>query len=453
VKGSVRAAVARRTTPGTLTALLLAAVALFSLNEVVAQRTQAESLERLRTIVDNSAPSVIELVEARRAVRELRSDMLAASDAVADERPGHERRDADLLAQAETHLEAYLRLPVFPGELEARAGLRDAISELAPARDAVLAARDRETARRAFRENFAPKTDHIGQIVGALIELNALEASRTALDASSQQAYAQERSIVLFVAVSLALVALGLAVHRAVSRSQEETARRLEELDAFAARVAHDLRGPLSPVTVAIGLLRREPSLGEAQQRVLATADRSVARMVALIDGLLRFARAGARPEPGARALVDKVASEQVAALATFAQEERARVACEVEPGLEVAADPAVLGSIVENLVRNALFHLGESPQRDVVVRARVKGASVLLEVQDTGPGIPLDVARRLFRPFERGSDRPGGHGLGLATVKRLAEAHGGGVTLKSAVGVGSTFEVRLPRFGASSPS
>jgi signal transduction histidine kinase len=69
----------------------------------------------------------------------------------------------------------------------------------------------------------------------------------------------------------------------------------------------------------------------------------------------------------------------------------------------------------------------------------------VAIEVHDTGPGIRPEMLERLFRPFQRGTDRPGGFGLGLATVKRLAEAHGGSVAVASEVGRGSVFTVRLP--------
>lgn len=106
-----------------------------------------------------------------------------------------------------------------------------------------------------------------------------------------------------------------------------------------------------------------------------------------------------------------------------------------------------VLSSIVQNLVRNAIAHMGESVVRDVRVRGRAVSPTMLeLEVADTGPGIPEDVKRRLFLPFERGSTTAEGHGLGLATVKRLVDGHGGSIAVHTEVGRGTAFRVRLPR-------
>lgn len=106
-----------------------------------------------------------------------------------------------------------------------------------------------------------------------------------------------------------------------------------------------------------------------------------------------------------------------------------------------------MLSSIAQNLIRNAVAHLGEVPTRAVRVQARtVSPTSFELEVTDTGPGIPDDVKRRLFRPFERGSTTAEGHGLGLATVKRLVDGHGGSIAVDTQVGRGTTFRVRLPK-------
>ncbi len=131
--------------------------------------------------------------------------------------------------------------------------------------------------------------------------------------------------------------------------------------------------------------------------------------------------------------------------LCALATEERAEIRFQVEPRLHALASKAVLGSIVDNLARNALLYLGDSERRTASLRARSDAGRVVIEVEDTGPGIPPDMLARLFRPFERGSTRPG-TGLGLATVKRLIEAHAGDITVRSQVGLGTTFIVRLPR-------
>jgi signal transduction histidine kinase len=165
---------------------------------------------------------------------------------------------------------------------------------------------------------------------------------------------------------------------------------------------------------------------------------------------MLGFARAGAHPEPGVRADV----AEIVRAVADEVEPEaRSRsVALQVDltaPGA-VACAPGMFTALVSNLVRNAVKYVGSVPGARVVVRARRAGSVVRLEVEDNGPGLPEGLAgARSFEPYVRGPGvREPGIGLGLATVKKIAEAHGGKVDVKSVPGRGARFGVELP--GAS---
>ena len=116
-----------------------------------------------------------------------------------------------------------------------------------------------------------------------------------------------------------------------------------------------------------------------------------------------------------------------------------------------------VLTSIAQNLVRNAIKYMGDPSIRRIFVRATRVGSSVRIEVQDTGPGIPVDLQKVVFEAFVRGPHEViGGTGLGLATVKRLVESHGGYVGLQSTVGVGELILGRVAgglRFEGSSVS
>jgi signal transduction histidine kinase len=105
-----------------------------------------------------------------------------------------------------------------------------------------------------------------------------------------------------------------------------------------------------------------------------------------------------------------------------------------------------VLTSLVSNLVQNAIKHLVGSEVRRVVVRALDLGKEVRVEVEDTGPGIALSDQERMFDPFVRGRGASGpGIGLGLATVRRLAEAHGGHAGVRSEAGRGAVFWFSVP--------
>ena len=105
-----------------------------------------------------------------------------------------------------------------------------------------------------------------------------------------------------------------------------------------------------------------------------------------------------------------------------------------------------VLASMLGNLVRNAIQCMRGSASKRVVIRAVREGDRVRFEVQDTGPGVPEGFEQTIFEPYTRGpGTSQGGLGLGLATVKRLCEAHGGEVGVRPAPGGGSIFAFTIP--------
>jgi signal transduction histidine kinase len=160
----------------------------------------------------------------------------------------------------------------------------------------------------------------------------------------------------------------------------------------------------------------------------------------------LAFARAGGEVDrtarasalEGARAVVDDAR----------AQADAASIELRVDPlsaDVAVACPSGVLTSLVSNLVRNAIKYMGHARERLVVVRVVRTDSRVRVEVVDTGPGLPEGAAERVFDPYVR-ADRSGqpGLGLGLATVKRLTEAYGGRVGVRSSA-AGCTFWFELP--------
>jgi signal transduction histidine kinase len=116
-------------------------------------------------------------------------------------------------------------------------------------------------------------------------------------------------------------------------------------------------------------------------------------------------------------------------------------------PDAEVACAPGVLTSILGNLLSNAIKYTAGRPRRDVALSVVARSDVVRFEVRDSGPGLSDEAKERIFEPFLRmPSEVAPGLGLGLATVKRLSEAHHGRVGVESVVGIGSTFWVELPR-------
>jgi signal transduction histidine kinase len=120
------------------------------------------------------------------------------------------------------------------------------------------------------------------------------------------------------------------------------------------------------------------------------------------------------------------------------------------DPALIVACSAGVLISITTNLVSNAMKYMGDAELRRVRVRAGEVGHFLQLEVSDTGPGIAPELQAIIFQPYVRGDATALGYGLGLATVRRLVEAHGGDVGLQSSPEGGCLFRVHLPLWSAS---
>ena len=115
----------------------------------------------------------------------------------------------------------------------------------------------------------------------------------------------------------------------------------------------------------------------------------------------------------------------------------------DAEPGLLALADPDRLLQVVSNLVVNAVQHAGA--QARLTITTRRTGAEVVIEVADTGPGIPAAHLPHLFDRFYRGTNRGGGAGLGLAIADSLTQAMSGRIAVRSTVGEGTAFMVHLP--------
>lgn len=230
-----------------------------------------------------------------------------------------------------------------------------------------------------------------------------------------------------------------LAARRA---AEEATAARREMLNA----VSHDLRDPLNAITLALGALDAQP-LDEGVARGVAVVRRQTARMKRLLEHLLEAARI----DSGAMSL-DFHAVEVAPLLAEIAadfalQAEAAGVALAVDggpPGASIRADRARLIAALANLVSNALKFTPHGGRIDL--SARTDGPWVRVAVTDTGCGIDGDCLGKVFEPFWQASPAERkGSGLGLHIVRGIVEAHGGQVSVRSAPGRGTTFEVALP--------
>jgi signal transduction histidine kinase len=249
------------------------------------------------------------------------------------------------------------------------------------------------------------------------------------------------------VAAAFAIGSVTLCMIRRRSRLVAEhealLAARASELEAFAGRVAHDLRNPLGAIALRVQTLRMRDCPPDTIEKLAENA----ARMDLLIEDLLQFARSGAVPDRDARTRLREVIDQVVADAQLQADRAAAELVIEDIPDVEVRCTRGTLASIVGNLLENAAKYIGDaSSVRRISVRACRRTDRIYIEVQDTGPGLPTGMESAVFEPFRRvGNQTQRGLGLGLATVKRFAEAYGGRVGVHSMAGRGATFWVELP--------
>jgi len=164
-----------------------------------------------------------------------------------------------------------------------------------------------------------------------------------------------------------------------------------------------------------------------------------------LIEALLRFCRAGT-PGESTVAELDTAVSTILLEIGQVAAREQVALDRFLERGLRVSCPLQFLQSIALNLLSNAVKYTAGRPQPRVSVRVEQRGKEAVLEVADNGIGMNSESLRSLFQPFFRAPDAKKfpGHGLGLATAKRLVDAHGGSILVHSELGVGTTVTVRF---------
>ncbi|HET8733981.1 MAG TPA: HAMP domain-containing sensor histidine kinase [Anaeromyxobacteraceae bacterium] len=406
-------------------------------------------------IARNAMPTIQQLGKARQSVGQLEVALLTWMKGPAD--PGPEGRAAieGPLRRLVEQVDGYLALPLFPGEQPRWEDVGRTTQGLAEATHRMmgqLEARAPALAWETYSAEVIPAVRRLYVVLSDDIDFNAQNGARLAQHIKSIRVQGEWVGLLLDVLCGLVASLAGLIVHGEMRRHDAlmaEHARLLEErageFESFAGRVAHDIMNPVGAAQLALDLeARRRRAAGQLPGEELQRAERSVRRVRTLVDGLLRFARAGARPDPGATADVVEVIEDVLSGADGRAAQAGLTLATELTPGT-VACDKGVLTSLVANLVDNAIKYAGAGGR--VAVRVATEPAAVRVEVEDGGPGLPEDLEDRVFQPYVRGAvrDKPG-LGLGLATVKRLAEAHGGRVGVHSQPGRGSTFWFELPR-------
>jgi two-component system, OmpR family, sensor kinase len=403
-----------------------------------------------RDIVENMLTSVRLVGQLDSAVQRRR--ILVGDHIFASEQGEMARIEAELMkvdVQIAATTRAYDPWATLPDERATWDRTRTDLAELdAPiARAIALSRKNRDFEARREMQLVREQFVGVGRDFDQLIAIN----DQGATDALSRFSMIRFRLMLTLVGIALAALAgtvlVGRRVARQVAQSEAEASderhtleARNRELDAFAARVAHDIRGPLTSINLAAEQLAAKlPS----EKRPAEILQRGLHRIETLVDDLLTLARVQAlahgRCDPAT--VVAQVEEDFGARIA--AEQGTLRVAV---GHAQVSCSEGLLREAVTNLIENAVKYRRREVPPVVEISGELAAGGYDLRVTDNGVGMSKEDADRAFEPFYRApqtQDLPG-TGLGLSIVKRVAQANGGALSVRTNLGQGSTFVVHL---------
>jgi signal transduction histidine kinase len=240
---------------------------------------------------------------------------------------------------------------------------------------------------------------------------------------------------------------LSLPSQKQLREANESLARANRELEAFTASVSHDLRSPLTTIAGQAGLLELSMSdhVTEDQRRRLHRIENSVRQMSELIDALLVLSRISRHTLH--REIVDiGVLADQV--IADLRQKDPTRtIRISIQPGMTVHGDRRLIADMLTNLIANAWKFTSKTTDAHIELGQKQRGSMATLYIRDNGAGFNMAYEQKLFKPFQRlhGPEEFEGTGVGLATVARIIERHGGRIWAESKPQHGAIFYFTLP--------
>jgi heavy metal sensor kinase len=243
---------------------------------------------------------------------------------------------------------------------------------------------------------------------------------------------------------------LGIAFNATLARLENS----FEQLRRFTADASHELRTPLTAIR-SVGEVALSKGGDEKYYRdIVGSMLEETNRLTKLVDSLLTMSRADAGRVPLHFSPVSllELAQESSNLLEVLAEEKEQSIEIEGNAAIQVNADRTILRQALVNLIDNAVKF---SPDKGYIrIQVREDGPNAVVEVQDSGPGIPLEHRSRIFERFyrvDKGRARQeGGTGLGLSIVEWAVTAHRGMVEVDCEHGSGSIFRIRLPKLSST---
>ena len=227
-------------------------------------------------------------------------------------------------------------------------------------------------------------------------------------------------------------------------QARAQSSQRLAEVGTFTGGLAHEIKNPLSTVLLNLQLLQEDLDTSDPAHRRLstriATVTREAARLRDILDDFLRFAgKIELRCE---KVDLNTILEELVDFFAPQAQLGRVQLRFNPRPErLMVNVDPRLIKQTILNLLINALHAMPGGGE--LILSASAAGNLAVVDVIDTGSGIPPDAVDKIFQAYY--STKKSGTGLGLAMARRIVREHGGDISVSSDIGKGSDFKLTLP--------
>ncbi|WP_448546553.1 sensor histidine kinase [Thalassotalea fusca] len=220
------------------------------------------------------------------------------------------------------------------------------------------------------------------------------------------------------------------------------------DLEQFAFIASHDLKEPLRKVQAFGNLLAEEyaEKLDDDGQYYIQTMQNAAGRMSQLITDLLSFSRVSTRGQKAMLCDLHKIVSNVLNDMTIQIEEHQAKLSVEELP--QIMADASQLSLVFQNLIANAIQFREPSRQLEIKISAKQTQHDWLISIADNGIGLDEKFSDKIFQIFQRlhnKHDIPG-TGIGLAICRRILERHGGDISVKSTVGSGSCFTLKLPK-------